>query len=325
MSNSTPLASTDLFSTVPCNSDWQWTAELLPIWLGAPLSTVSRSCSKQLKTLSSLAGGVAFVPYCTLYSMHSLECCYSKQWEVTAVLYSTVLYNILCTSQILQFTHYINCFQVWPVKYENYFQMWPLIYKNWFQVWHVKYKNCFQMWPGKYKRCVLILQDQSWHLTDNVNNAWYSVSSWGPLWSEIYDYMKIRRWMILHNSSPCQMIWSRSQWKIMVSKDLGLAHATDTDSDQTTSNSSDQYLGNHPLITWSAEGRWSKTSSGLCQMIRLGSRYNLHCMFSRHTHQWAGRRPWVLGSQWKLHEWFESKLQCKVGGLPNGRILQQVE
>ena len=36
--------------------------ELLAILLGAPLSTVSQSYSEQLKTLSSLAGGVAFVP-----------------------------------------------------------------------------------------------------------------------------------------------------------------------------------------------------------------------------------------------------------------------
>ena len=39
--------------------------ELLAIRLGGPLSTVSWSCSEQLKTLSSLAGGVAFVPFVT--------------------------------------------------------------------------------------------------------------------------------------------------------------------------------------------------------------------------------------------------------------------
>ena len=62
MSNATPPASKDLFSTVPCYSDWQWTVELPAIRFRAPLSTVSRSCSEQLKTPSSLASGVAFVP-----------------------------------------------------------------------------------------------------------------------------------------------------------------------------------------------------------------------------------------------------------------------
>ena len=63
MSNATPQAGEDLFSTVSCNSDWQWTMELLAIRFGAPLSTFSRSCSEQLKTPSLLAGGVAFVPF----------------------------------------------------------------------------------------------------------------------------------------------------------------------------------------------------------------------------------------------------------------------
>ena len=62
MSNATPPASKDLFSTVPCDSNWQWTVELLAIRLGAPLSTVSRSSSEQLTTPSWLAGGVVFVP-----------------------------------------------------------------------------------------------------------------------------------------------------------------------------------------------------------------------------------------------------------------------
>ena len=43
MINATLLASQDLFSTVPCNPDRQWTLELLAIRLGAPLYTVSRS------------------------------------------------------------------------------------------------------------------------------------------------------------------------------------------------------------------------------------------------------------------------------------------
>ena len=51
-----------LFSTVPCNSHWQWTVELLTVRLGAPLSTVSGGCTEQLKTPSLLACGVAFVP-----------------------------------------------------------------------------------------------------------------------------------------------------------------------------------------------------------------------------------------------------------------------
>ena len=47
MSNATPPASKDLFSTVPCNSDWQWTVELLAIRLGAPLSVrIARSSWK---------------------------------------------------------------------------------------------------------------------------------------------------------------------------------------------------------------------------------------------------------------------------------------
>ena len=38
-----------VFSTVPRNSDWQWTVELWAGWRGVPLSTVSRSCKEQLK------------------------------------------------------------------------------------------------------------------------------------------------------------------------------------------------------------------------------------------------------------------------------------
>ena len=71
MLNATPPASKDLFSTVPCNSDWQWTVELLAIWLGAPLSTVIWSCLEQLKTPTLLAGGVAFVPL--LYGIHCIK------------------------------------------------------------------------------------------------------------------------------------------------------------------------------------------------------------------------------------------------------------
>ena len=38
-----------LFSTVPSNSVWQWTDELRAQWRGVPLSTVSWSCTEQLK------------------------------------------------------------------------------------------------------------------------------------------------------------------------------------------------------------------------------------------------------------------------------------
>ena len=61
-------AGEDLFSTVPCNSDWQKCSPVgfFAIRLGFPLAriSVSQSCSEQLKTPSSLAGGVAFVPIC---------------------------------------------------------------------------------------------------------------------------------------------------------------------------------------------------------------------------------------------------------------------
>ena len=77
MSNATPPASVDLFSTVPCNSNWQWTVDLLAIRLGAPQSTVSQSCSEQLKTPSLLAGGVAFVPFYTNNCTHDTrQLCY---------------------------------------------------------------------------------------------------------------------------------------------------------------------------------------------------------------------------------------------------------
>ena len=68
MSNATPPAGKDLFSTVPCNSYWQkcLPVDFLAIRLVFPRAriSVSQSCSKQLKTLSFLAGGVAFVPIC---------------------------------------------------------------------------------------------------------------------------------------------------------------------------------------------------------------------------------------------------------------------
>ena len=38
-----------VFSTVPSNSDWQWTVELRAGWRRVPLSTVSQSCKEQLK------------------------------------------------------------------------------------------------------------------------------------------------------------------------------------------------------------------------------------------------------------------------------------
>ena len=38
-----------VFSTVPSNSDWQWTVELQAGWRGVPMSTVSQSCKEQLK------------------------------------------------------------------------------------------------------------------------------------------------------------------------------------------------------------------------------------------------------------------------------------
>ena len=57
----------DLFFTVHCNSNWQKCSpvELLAIRLEAPLSRiyVSWSCLERSKTQSSVAGGVAFVPF----------------------------------------------------------------------------------------------------------------------------------------------------------------------------------------------------------------------------------------------------------------------
>ena len=86
MSNATPPASKDLFLIVPCNSNWQWTVELLAIRLGAPLFTVSQSCSEQLKTPFSPAGGVAFAPigvrwYLNLFqSTGNTNCCGQMQY-----------------------------------------------------------------------------------------------------------------------------------------------------------------------------------------------------------------------------------------------------
>ena len=59
-------AGKDLFSIVPCNSNWQkcLAVELLAIRLKAPLTRISVSCrrSEELKTPSLLASCVAFVP-----------------------------------------------------------------------------------------------------------------------------------------------------------------------------------------------------------------------------------------------------------------------
>ena len=87
ISNATPSASKDLFLIVPCNSNWQWTVELLAIRLGAPLfTTVSQSCSEQLKTPFSPAGGVAFAPICVRWYLNLFQstgntnCCRKMQY-----------------------------------------------------------------------------------------------------------------------------------------------------------------------------------------------------------------------------------------------------
>ena len=63
--------------------------ELLAIWLGTPMAgmSVSRSCSEQSKTLSSVPGGVAFVPLALRNN--------NQLYFISLVL--TLVKNIFCT------------------------------------------------------------------------------------------------------------------------------------------------------------------------------------------------------------------------------------
>ena len=75
-----------------CSLQLRLTVELLAIRLRAPLSTVSRSCSEQLKTPSSLAGGVAFVPKSVLKHYHQTP----VSWEtLTLTILDTGIYVCL--------------------------------------------------------------------------------------------------------------------------------------------------------------------------------------------------------------------------------------